>query len=85
MYSLKCEPEHEAKEGSKRMPFKLVPSTDPSFFPGQQANIVCQGIVIGVIGELHPDVVSSKGFDINFAVSALELNLEPFLEWFSRL
>jgi len=81
MYSLNCEPEHERKEGSKRRAFKLVPSEDPTFFPGMQAHIVCEGINIGVIGELHPEVLSSKGFEINMPTSAFEVNLEPFLEW----
>ncbi|OLP92015.1 putative phenylalanine--tRNA ligase beta subunit [Symbiodinium microadriaticum] len=81
MYSLNCEPEHEHKEGSKRRTFKLVPSEDPAFFVGMQAHVVCEGINIGIIGELHPEVLSSKGFDINLPTSAFELNLEPFLEW----
>jgi len=83
MYSLGFEPEHERVEGSKRRSFKLVPreTPDPSFIPGMQAHIIACGITIGVIGELHPEVLTSKGFDINFPTSAFELNLEPFLDW----
>mmetsp|Transcript_58316 Transcript_58316/g.94342 ORF Transcript_58316/g.94342 Transcript_58316/m.94342 type:complete len:629 (+) Transcript_58316:88-1974(+) len=81
MYSLNFEPEHEHEEGSKRRTFTLVPSEDPSFFPGMQAHVVVDGITIGIVGELHPDVLSKKGFDINMPTSALELNVEPFLEW----
>lgn len=81
MYQLKCEPAHEHVEGSKKRPYRLSPSQDPAFFPGRQANIVVEGITIGVIGELHPEVLSSKGFDINMACSAFEFNLEPFLDW----
>lgn len=81
MYQLKCEPEHEAKPDSRKRPFKLSPSQDPAFFPGRQANIIVEGTSIGIIGELHPEVLSGKGFDVNMAASAFELNLEPFLEW----
>lgn len=83
MFSLGFEPEHEAVQGSKRKPFKLVPRDvpDPAFIPGMQAHIIAEGMTIGVIGELHPEVLSSKGFDINLPTSAFELNLEPFLKW----
>lgn len=81
MYTLKCEPAHEVTENSRRRPFRLVPSDDPSFFPGMQAHIVVEDTVIGVIGELHPEVLGSSGFDVNLPTSAFELNLEPFLEW----
>lgn len=81
MYQLKCEPAHEAVQGSKKRPFRLVPSEDPAFFPGRQASIIVEETNIGVIGELHPEVLSSKGFDINMACSAFEFNLEPFVEW----
>lgn len=81
MYSLNCEPQHEQKEGSKRRTFKLEPSDDPAFFPGMQAHIICSGIKVGVIGELHPEVLGKKGFEINMPTSAMELNLEPFLDW----
>mmetsp|Transcript_4719 Transcript_4719/g.13781 ORF Transcript_4719/g.13781 Transcript_4719/m.13781 type:complete len:630 (-) Transcript_4719:124-2013(-) len=81
MFALKAEPEHEHVEGSKRRTFKLVPSNDPSFITGMQAHIVMEGLTIGIIGELHPEVVGKKGFDINLPTSAFEMNLEPFLEW----
>mmetsp|Transcript_37287 Transcript_37287/g.98269 ORF Transcript_37287/g.98269 Transcript_37287/m.98269 type:complete len:629 (-) Transcript_37287:126-2012(-) len=81
MYSLGTEPEHEHTEGSKRRTFKLVPSQDPAFIVGMQAHIVCGGIILGVIGELHPAVLSNEGFNINLPTSAFEINLEPFLEW----
>eukprot|EP00929_Paragymnodinium_shiwhaense_P071162 TRINITY_DN3616_c0_g1_i1.p1 TRINITY_DN3616_c0_g1~~TRINITY_DN3616_c0_g1_i1.p1 ORF type:complete len:625 (-),score=215.77 TRINITY_DN3616_c0_g1_i1:168-2042(-) len=82
MYTLMCEPAHVHKEGSKRKPFKLEPSEDPAFFPGMQANIICQDVVIGIVGVLHPDVIGSKGFDLNMPCTAFEMCLEPFLEWF---
>lgn len=82
MYSLAYEPahEHDAKT-SKRNTYKLVPSQDPAFFPGMQAHIVLSdGTIAGIIGELHPEVLSCKGFDVNLPTSAFELNIEPFLE-----
>jgi phenylalanyl-tRNA synthetase beta chain len=83
MYQLKCEPEHDHKANpkSKNRPWKLVPSEDPAFFPGRQASIVVEDTIVGIIGELHPEVMSSKGFDVNMACSAFEFNMEPFLEW----
>merc|ERR1719440_1655086 len=82
MSQLKCEPAHLAAQSAKpKRPFRLSPSQDPSFFPGRQAEIIVEQSVVGVIGELHPEVLGSKGFDINMAVSAFELNLESFLEW----
>ena len=32
---------------------------DPAFFAGMQAHVVCEGVNIGIIGELHPEVLSS--------------------------
>jgi len=81
MYSLNFEPEHEHEEGSKRKTYKLVPSEDPAFMQGMQAHVMVDGLAIGVIGELHPQVLSAQGFNINLPTSAFELNLEPFLEW----
>merc|ERR1719188_2384737 len=85
MYSLNFEPEHEHAKGSKRRTYKLVPpegdKLDPAFFPGMQAQIVIDDLVIGVIGELHPEVLGPRGFDICMPTSAFELNIEPFLDW----
>jgi len=81
MYQLKCEPAHERVEGSKKRSYRLEPSQDPAFWAGRQASIIVEDIPIGVIGELHPEVLSSKGFDVNMACSAFEFNLEPFIDW----
>merc|ERR1719265_1462403 len=76
MYQLKCEPAHEATDNSKKRPFRLSPSQDPAFFPGRQAHVVVEDTAIGIIGELHPEVLgSNQGFNINMACSAFELNL----------
>jgi len=81
MYALACDAEHEHQEGSRRRAFKLIPSDDPAFLAQMQAHIVVDGCAIGVIGELHPEVLGNRGFDINHATAAFELNLEPFLDW----
>lgn len=82
MYQLKCEPAHEAAPNSKKRPFRLTPSEDPAFFPGRQAHIIVESTTIGIIGEIHPEVLGSKkGFDVNMATCAFEFNLEPFLDW----
>mmetsp|Transcript_1691 Transcript_1691/g.3718 ORF Transcript_1691/g.3718 Transcript_1691/m.3718 type:complete len:625 (-) Transcript_1691:57-1931(-) len=81
MYGLGFEPLHEHTSESRRGTYTLVPSDDPAFIPGMQAHVTVEGTVIGVIGEIHPEVLGSKGFDINLPTSAFELNLEPFLDW----
>lgn len=83
LYKLNCEPQHEHAEGSLRRPYKLVESEDPSFFPKMQAHIVIDGVNVGIVGVLHPDVVgrAPKGFDVGYPCTAFELNVEPFLEW----
>ena len=52
-------------------------SADPSYFPGRCAEVHYHGKRIGVFGIVHPDV--SKNFELAGVVSALELELEPFL------
>jgi phenylalanyl-tRNA synthetase beta subunit len=52
------------------------PSNDPAFFPGRQAKIFAFGKEVGIFGVVHPEVLAK--FEIPYAVSALELNLEPF-------
>ena len=51
--------------------------TDATFFPGRCAHIIFAGSVVGIVGVIHPDVVTA--FDLNLPCSALELNVEPFL------
>lgn len=54
-----------------------VTFTDATFFPGRCAHIIFAGSVVGIVGVIHPDVVTA--FDLNLPCSALELNVEPFL------
>lgn len=46
----------------------------PSFIPGRVATIVYNGVGIGVIGEMHPQVLDN--FDLQAPVAAFEINLE---------
>lgn len=78
MWKLNVEPAY-ARKVQKKKEFKLVPSKDPAFFEGRQANIVIEGIIVGVLGVLHPDCL--KAFDVTLPTSALEFNLEPFMDW----
>jgi phenylalanyl-tRNA synthetase beta chain len=52
-------------------------SGDKSFSDGKSADIVVNGDVIGVVGELHPKVISA--FDINGSVYMFELDVEKLL------
>ncbi|GIL98739.1 hypothetical protein Vretimale_4107 [Volvox reticuliferus] len=53
------------------------PSSDPAMFPGRQAAIFSGDTQVGVFGIVHPEVLTA--FEVPYPVSALELNLEPFV------
>nr|SVE75035.1 EOG090X03QT [Daphnia dolichocephala] len=57
--------------------YSLKSCEDPTFFPGRCAQVIFAGAVVGILGVLHPEVITS--FDLNLPCSALELNVEPFL------
>ncbi len=48
-----------------------------AFPQGRQATVYARDAPIGQFGIIHPEVLTA--FDIPFPVSALEINLEPFL------
>jgi phenylalanyl-tRNA synthetase beta chain len=52
-------------------------STDKSFAVGKSADIIVDGDIIGIVGELHPKVISA--FDINGSVYMFELDIEKLL------
>jgi phenylalanyl-tRNA synthetase beta chain len=59
--------------------YQVRESNHPSFLKQMQGEVVVDGIVVGVVGAVHPNVGNEYGID--FAVcSAIELNLEVFLE-----
>jgi len=67
----------EGKEEGKAGSYHWAPSNDPAFFPGRQASVFARGKEVGVFGIIHPDVCSK--FEIPYALSALEINVEPFV------
>jgi Phenylalanyl-tRNA synthetase beta subunit len=50
---------------------------DPAYFPQRCAEVVANGQVIGVMGVLHPDVITK--FDLTHPVACLEIIIEPFV------
>lgn len=48
-----------------------------SFFPGRHAVVYARGERVGQFGVVHPEVLEK--FDIQYPVSAMELELEPFV------
>jgi phenylalanyl-tRNA synthetase beta chain len=59
--------------------YQVRESSHPSFLKQMQGEVVVDGTVVGVVGAVHPNVLSEFGID--FAVcSAVELNLDVFLE-----
>jgi len=57
--------------------YDIRPSEDPTFFPGRQAEVYVDDRRVGIFGIVHPAVL--KAFGIHMPVSALELNLQPFV------
>jgi len=57
--------------------YRMVPSSNPTFFSGRCADIVYRGKVIGVFGIVHPKVLAHYG--IPFPCSAVELCIESFV------
>lgn len=51
--------------------------TDGAFFKGRRANIMYEEAVIGVLGWVHPEVISN--FSLSYPCSAMEFDLEAFL------
>ena len=49
--------------------------SDPMFH--QASEIICEGSRIGVMGSVHPEVLTH--FELNLPCSAFEINLEHFL------
>ncbi|MHB8172402.1 MAG: phenylalanine--tRNA ligase subunit beta [Thermincolia bacterium] len=56
-----------------------VPVTDnPSFHPGRTANVLVKGESVGIIGQLHPDVV--ENFDLTGEVYSFQLAADKLVE-----
>ena len=59
-------------------PYTLEPLTHPSFLEGRAGQIVSDGLVLGLIGELHPEVL--ERWQIALPVVAFEVNLTTLVE-----
>ena len=53
---------------------EFCPTRQSSFIPGRVAEIVYKGKPIGVVGEIHPQVLNN--FEIELPIAAFEINLE---------
>ena len=66
-----------AAQADAHIKYEWKPSQDSTFFPGRQAAVFSGGHQVGAFGVVHPNVLDK--FDIPYPVSALELNVEPFV------
>lgn len=70
-------------ESDKEKPhYYLQPYKDQLYFEGRSAQIVLEKvdktkIILGSMGIIHPTVLNN--FDINYPVSVMEINIEPFV------
>ncbi|WP_027717716.1 phenylalanine--tRNA ligase subunit beta [Desulfovirgula thermocuniculi] len=55
---------------------------NPAFHPGRAARVVAEGRELGVLGEIHPDVLEDYG--LGARACAFELDLEAVLEMATR-
>ncbi len=54
---------------------KLSPAEDPRFIPGRAAHISVKGRQVGIMGEIHPRVLSNWGIEMPCAAVELRLDL----------
>jgi len=55
------------------MKYTTIAQEHPSFIPGRSSAVLCASTAIGVLGEVHPQVITS--FFLSMPVCALEINL----------
>jgi phenylalanyl-tRNA synthetase beta chain len=58
----------------RNIPYSVKPSEDPAFIEGRRADILVNGIKVGVMGEIHPQVILN--FGLGQPVVGFEINLE---------
>ena len=58
--------------------FALKPINDPSFLEGRAGSILVHGKEIGLIGEIHPQVI--ENWKLENPVAAMEINLSQLFE-----
>ena len=59
--------------------YEIKPGKNPSYIDGRYGEIYLKDLIIGEIGELHPEILLN--FKLEFPVSAFELNIEQFLNY----
>jgi phenylalanyl-tRNA synthetase beta chain len=52
-------------------------NSDPTYFPGRCAAILCKNKIIGKIGVLHPSVLHA--FEVTNPCAAVEFTMEEFV------
>ncbi|XP_026809319.1 phenylalanine--tRNA ligase beta subunit-like [Rhopalosiphum maidis] len=57
--------------------YQIKAANDETYFPGRCAQIIYKENVIGLMGVLHPEVITA--YELTMPCSAFEINLEPFL------
>lgn len=58
--------------------YEIQPSSSEMFIPGRGAEVVSEGKLIGIFGEIHPEVITN--FELRYPVVALELDVEAVTE-----
>ncbi len=61
-----------------RVNIRLEPLTHPSFIEGRSAALYADGKEVGMMGEIHPQILVNWG--INTPVSLLEMKIDDFVE-----
>ena len=59
--------------------YEIKPGKNPSYIDGRYWEIYLKDLIIGEIGELHPEILLN--FKLEFPVSAFELNIEHFFNY----
>ena len=58
----------------RNIPYSVKPSQDPAFIEGRRADILVNGTKVGVMGEIHPQVILN--FGLGQPVVGFEINLD---------
>jgi phenylalanyl-tRNA synthetase beta chain len=58
--------------------YELKEKAHPSFIPGRCASVICSGREVGILGEIHPQVLNA--WQIENPVAAFEVSVEALME-----
>ena len=76
-FDIKSDVEALLRLGGSDDQFEFAAISHPALQPGQAANMVRNGVVVGVVGKLHP--TTAKHFDLKRAVYVFELDADAAL------